>query len=587
MVKNKGLVDEAYECDEEDMSSNDNDMTEVKVLMALADDENVVVSIESARNVEWVKISMRKCISEQIPSQKKRILGLDQLIEDPSNSRQTDLVFVKSLAEHIKVSIPGIERPLLSEAEGFTLPNHNTGRILPAELQVKITDPSIAITDSSAIEYDSSKELKTKTSANSDIKDNFSKTKLWGRLLESFQEDAKYEYVGQDTRSQDGKDDKNKQGIDLKISKSKTKSKDNDKGSRSKITQHEGTSLQHNKEKRFKNSMTNQSQQNLQDTSLRNLASGEIVSLKILSRTRKLGYKLRKQEIQQLQKQAKILKENFLNKFNALKTTTQRLERQTFTICPSFKCAFSHLFHTNVRTFKYKLSQNMNNLEKQLNNEILHEKDSKSALSVIKVQFDKFQHSEMLKSSNYNSNAREARQDFKDYTQTEVKSFKDLDKASDASSREKDCNRIVSNKGNYQGLENQSNKFGDECSRSRNECNNKSTFGDDTDIRPSYDTEQMVEVPYTAKYNVFTVDTQHYEQPECLINTCVVEKVDSNIIPDSPDMCDNDIQTDQNAEDERDALANLIANLKLEVDENKKIQNQLKKANASLAHELK
>ncbi|GJZ03898.1 hypothetical protein Tco_0537173 [Tanacetum coccineum] len=97
-------------------------------------------------------------------------------------------------------------------------------------------------------------------------------------------------------------------------------------------------------------------------------------------------------------KQAKILKENSLNKFNALKTTTQRLER----------------------TFKYGLSQNINNLEKQLNYEILHEKDSKSALSVIKVQFDKFIHSEMPKSSNYDSNAREARKDFKDYTQIEA-----------------------------------------------------------------------------------------------------------------------------------------------------------------------
>ncbi|GJY85954.1 hypothetical protein Tco_0499980 [Tanacetum coccineum] len=73
-------------------------------------------------------------------------------------------------------------------------------------------------------------ELKTKTSANSDIKDPSSKTKLRGRLLESFQEDAKYEHVGQDTRSQDGKDDKDKQGKDLKISESKTKSTDNDKG---------------------------------------------------------------------------------------------------------------------------------------------------------------------------------------------------------------------------------------------------------------------------------------------------------------------------------------------------------------------
>ncbi|GJV57291.1 hypothetical protein Tco_1458296 [Tanacetum coccineum] len=55
-------------------------------------------------------------------------------------------------------------------------------------------------------------ELKTKTSANSDIKDPSSETKLRGRLLESFQEDANYEHVGQDTRSQDDKDDQDMQG---------------------------------------------------------------------------------------------------------------------------------------------------------------------------------------------------------------------------------------------------------------------------------------------------------------------------------------------------------------------------------------
>nr|GEY11985.1 hypothetical protein [Tanacetum cinerariifolium] len=101
------------------------------------------------------------------------------------------------------------------------------------------------------------------------------------------------------------------------------------------------------------------------------------------------------------------------------------------------------------------------------------------------------------------------------------------------------------------------------------------------------DCEPMVEVPYTTEYIVFAIDTQHSEQSGCIINTCVVEKVDSNVIPDSSDMCDNDIQTDQNAEDERAALANLIANLKLDIDENKTIQKQLKRANASLTQELK
>ncbi|GJR59182.1 retrovirus-related pol polyprotein from transposon TNT 1-94 [Tanacetum coccineum] len=101
------------------------------------------------------------------------------------------------------------------------------------------------------------------------------------------------------------------------------------------------------------------------------------------------------------------------------------------------------------------------------------------------------------------------------------------------------------------------------------------------------DTEPLEQVHNDAEYNVFANVRQHSEQPESTYNTCLVEKDDSNVTPDSPDMCDNDIQTDQNADDERAALANLIANLKLDVDENKKIQKQLKKANASLAQELK
>ncbi|GJS36471.1 integrase, catalytic region, zinc finger, CCHC-type containing protein [Tanacetum coccineum] len=101
------------------------------------------------------------------------------------------------------------------------------------------------------------------------------------------------------------------------------------------------------------------------------------------------------------------------------------------------------------------------------------------------------------------------------------------------------------------------------------------------------DTEPLEQIHSDAEYNVFVNVRQHSEQPESTSNTCLVEKDDSNVTPDSPDMCDNDIQTEQNAEDDRVALANLIANLKLDVDENKKIQKQLKKASTSLAHELK
>ncbi|GJX62420.1 retrovirus-related pol polyprotein from transposon TNT 1-94 [Tanacetum coccineum] len=50
-VKNKGLIAEACEWDEEEVSSDDNEMGEVKVLMALAE-ENDAVSKEGAKNSE-------------------------------------------------------------------------------------------------------------------------------------------------------------------------------------------------------------------------------------------------------------------------------------------------------------------------------------------------------------------------------------------------------------------------------------------------------------------------------------------------------------------------------------------------------
>ncbi|GKB00344.1 hypothetical protein Tco_0828337 [Tanacetum coccineum] len=124
-------------------------------------------------------------------------------------------------------------------------------------------------------------------------------------------------------------------------------------------------------------------------------------------------------------------------------------------------------------------------------------------------------------------------------------------KASDANMRDKDSSGIVSDTRNAQSLKNQSNTSRDKSSRSRIECNDKSTSRDDTDIRPSYDTEPMVEVPYIAEYNVFAVETQHSEQPENINDISLMEKIDSNTTPNSSDMCNNEFKDDQNA-DERD-----------------------------------
>nr|GEV62470.1 integrase, catalytic region, zinc finger, CCHC-type, peptidase aspartic, catalytic [Tanacetum cinerariifolium] len=104
------------------------------------------------------------------------------------------------------------------------------------------------------------------------------------------------------------------------------------------------------------------------------------------------------------------------------------------------------------------------------------------------------------------------------------------------------------------------------------------------------DSEPVEQVQNDTRYNVFANDLQHSEQSASISNTCLVETNDSNVILDSLDMCEDDIENDQNdieSDDERVTLANLIANLKLDVDENKKIQKQLKKANTILAQELK
>ncbi|GJT23953.1 hypothetical protein Tco_0893890 [Tanacetum coccineum] len=79
------------------------------------------------------------------------------------------------------------------------------------------------------------------------------------------------------------------------------------------------------------------------------------------------------------------------------------------------------------------------------------------------------------------------------------------------------------------------------------------------------DTEPLEQVQYDTEYNVFANERQHSEKPESINNTCVVEKFDCNCA----------------------MLANLIVNLTLDTEENKKIIKKLKKANASLTQALK
>ncbi|GKB86533.1 hypothetical protein Tco_0958805 [Tanacetum coccineum] len=72
-------------------------------------------------------------------------------------------------------------------------------------------------------------------------------------------------------------------------------------------------------------------------------------------------------------------------------------------------------------------------------------------------------------------------------------------------------------------------------------------------------------------------------------DTKPLEKVDSNITPTLLNMSNNEGEVDKDVnehEKERVLLASLNENMKLDIDESKKINNELKKANTSLANEL-
>ncbi|GJW05220.1 hypothetical protein Tco_1564076 [Tanacetum coccineum] len=304
-------------------------------------------------------------------------------------------------------------------------------------------------------------------------------------------------------------------------------------------------------------------------------------------------------EMQRLQKKESIMKGSFINGLSALKSHLTFLSKKDVPGIneSAFERAFSHIFAEDVHTFTRKFSKNMATLETQLSNETLHESNCKTAFIVLKTPFEKLFTSVFIKSSSLDCS--DSRKDFKAYTRMEPQVFiertlinfdfikkymiesilhnkeikkrmnakriqkqgdVDMDSALDASSVITESSDIDSRKkntcsktGNDQSSENQGNTSGDESSRS---CNDKSTSGDDTDIIPSCDIEPLVEVPNTAEYNMFSNERQHSEKhaAECA--------------------------------DERAALANLIANLSLDTEENKTILKQLKKANASLTQEL-
>nr|GEX10210.1 hypothetical protein [Tanacetum cinerariifolium] len=81
----------------------------------------------------------------------------------------------------------------------------------------------------------------------------------------------------------------------------------------------------------------------------------------------------------------------------------------------------------------------------------------------------------------------------------------------------------------------------DTISKSKND-----THAEDADIKPINNKEPMVEVQLTAQNNVLVNEQHHYVQSEPIYDTYMLEKVDSNITPDSKNMSHRGEEIDQN-----------------------------------------
>ncbi|GJU52639.1 hypothetical protein Tco_1226353 [Tanacetum coccineum] len=153
--KNKGLVVETFDWDEEEVSDEE-EVTQVKVLMALADDE-LTFRKSHARNDEWVDITIRKVntllsmnedanwqnylkyinidLSEPNSHQKKNVLGGELLTESSSKKNENEYLFVPASMGYDQEMVPKTKDWVERLNPDSKLPNFNTGRVLVPESQ--------------------------------------------------------------------------------------------------------------------------------------------------------------------------------------------------------------------------------------------------------------------------------------------------------------------------------------------------------------------------------------------------------------------------------------------------------------------
>ncbi|GJS27535.1 hypothetical protein Tco_0488155 [Tanacetum coccineum] len=128
----------------------------------LKENQNLRLKLKEITSITetWLNSSnkVNQCINEQIPTQKNKILGINQLTVDTSSFGSKDPVFVKSSADNSIMSITSSNIHKSSKTEDSTLHNQDTDEVPSNESQRNTTNPSVVVSDSLATDYDSADE---------------------------------------------------------------------------------------------------------------------------------------------------------------------------------------------------------------------------------------------------------------------------------------------------------------------------------------------------------------------------------------------------------------------------------------------
>ncbi|GKB37536.1 hypothetical protein Tco_0882478, partial [Tanacetum coccineum] len=251
----------------------------------------------------------------------------------------------------------------------------------------------------------------------------------------------------------------------------------------------------------------------------------------------------------------------------------------------AFKPAFHTFFGEEHETFRFKMFYNLDQLRLQLERENLHEVNAMTCLEALRTQFKEFFASKGVNSSDHLNQCWQ--QDFEEYTLCEPETYRrgllrNLDRLEWAIFRaviaygvlrmkedevnalkqtEKSLNKAIpheheidkSFKLQSKDVQMQEGKVDmessgtmsdeqDTSSRSRNDADTE-----DAVIRPVNDQVPLVEVQLTTPHNVLVNEQHHSVQSEPSYDTHLLEKVDSNTIPDSTNMCHRGGEIEQNA----------------------------------------